>query len=181
FPDGFLHEPLYHRIQPDTALLRLRDTQHRLRRRAYFHFFFGISVPDLLGRFGVDDLVAHADEPDAGRFIRVHGPDRRAANGAGARAAQRAAVGAEQSRHVAERRTVEALLRRGDLLRLQDIELDDVLRALQFAHAQKLTCGVGIAQVVRKGEFVQHRAKIRALEDLKIRGRQFDFAEIGDI
>src|SRR5204862_4268476 len=35
FPDGFLHEPLHHRIQPDTALLRLRDTQHRLRRSAY--------------------------------------------------------------------------------------------------------------------------------------------------
>src|SRR5207302_10046393 len=103
-----------------------------------FHLLLGITVCDLLGRFGVNNLVTHADEPDARRLVRMHGADGRAAHRAGARAAERAAVGAEQTGHLAERATIESLLRRGDLLGLQDVELDDVFGALELAHSQEL-------------------------------------------
>src|SRR4030095_7479993 len=78
FPDALLHEALHHRVETYAALLRLRDAEHRLRRGAHFHLLLGVALRDLLGRLGVDDLVAHADEPDTGRFARVHRSDRRA-------------------------------------------------------------------------------------------------------
>ena len=49
--------------------------------------------------------------------------------------AARTAERAQQARHLAERAAVESLLRRGDLLGLQDVELHDVLGALELAHA----------------------------------------------
>src|SRR6185437_10394512 len=106
---------------------------------------------------------------------------RRLADGARARAAPRAAERAERTGDVADRAAIEALLRGSDLFRLQDVELDDVLRRLELAHAEVLPRGLRITEVVRQLEFLEQRPEVRALEHLEIRGRQFELAEIGDV
>jgi hypothetical protein len=59
------------------------------------------------------------------------------------RRAARAAEHAEEPCHVAECAAVEALLRRGDLLGLENVELHDVLRALELAHPRNLRAACG--------------------------------------
>jgi hypothetical protein len=103
------------------------------------------------------------------------------ATGSGLGGAARAAEHAKEAGHVAERATVEALLGGGDLLGLQDVELDDVLRALELAHAQELARGLRIAQVVGERELVEERAEIRALEHLEVGVGKLDLAEVGDV
>jgi hypothetical protein len=98
-----------------------------------------------------------------------------------ARPAPGAAEGAERAGDVAERMAVEALLGRSDLLRLEDVELDDVLRRLELAHAEELARRLRIAQVVRQLEFLEQRPEVRALEHLEIRRGELELAEIGDV
>src|SRR5260370_17118737 len=78
-PDRFLHEALDHGVERDATLLRLVDPERAGGRRADLHLFLGVAGGDLLGRLRVDDLVAHADDPDAGCFVRMHRTDGRAA------------------------------------------------------------------------------------------------------
>ena len=153
-----------------------------VRRGADFHLLLGVALRDLLGRLGVDDLVAHADDPHAARFARVHRADGRAADRARLRAAARAAEHAEQARHLAERAAVEARLRGGDLLGLQDVELDDVLGGLELAHLQELARGIaGRPGCRRASNSFSSGAEVRALEHLEVGGRQLDLAEVGDV
>ena len=181
FPDALLHEALHHRVEAHAALLRLRHAEHRLGRGADLHLLLGVALRDLLGRLGVDDLVAHADQPDAGRFARVHRADRRAADRARARTAERAGECAQQAGHLAERAAVEALLRLRDLLGLQDVELHDVLRRLELAHAEELARRLRIAEVVGERELIEQPAQIRALQHLEVRRRELELAEVGDV
>src|SRR6266404_3677709 len=114
FPHRFLHEALDHGVERYATLLRLVDAERARGRRADLHLLFGVAGGDLLGRLCVDDLVAHADDPDAGGFVRVHRTDGRAAYRGAAPAAERP----EHASHLSEGAAVEPLLSRGDLLGL---------------------------------------------------------------
>ena len=72
------------------------------------------------------------------------------------------------ARHVADRAAIEPLLRGRDLLGLQDVELDDVLRGLELAHAEHLARRLRIAEVVGKLELLEDRPEIRAFEHLEV-------------
>src|SRR6185503_21028649 len=163
-PDRLLHEALHHRVERHAAFLRLRNAEHRRRLRADLHLLLGVALRDLLGRLGVDDLVAHADDPHAGGLAGMHRADSRMTDRARARAAKRPAERAERAGDVADCAAVETLLCGGDLLGLQDVELDDVLRRLELAHAEELARGLRIAEVVGELELVQQRPEVRALE-----------------
>ena len=43
--------------------------------RADFQFVFGVSLSDLLGRAGINDLVAHTDDPDTSVLGCLHRAD----------------------------------------------------------------------------------------------------------
>src|SRR5438128_12021715 len=68
-PHRLLHEALDHGVERHAALLRLVHPERARRGRTELHLFLGIARGDLPGRLGVDDLVAHPDDPDAGRFV----------------------------------------------------------------------------------------------------------------
>src|SRR5437867_8671567 len=96
FPHRFLHETLHHRVERDAALLRLRYAEHGRRLGADFHLLLGVTLRELLGRFRVDDLVAHADDPHARRLAALHRSDGGLTDGAGACTAPRSAERAER-------------------------------------------------------------------------------------
>jgi hypothetical protein len=76
---------------------------------------------------------------------------------------------------------VEPLLGRGDLLRLENVELHHVFGRLELAHAQVLACLVRIAEVIGELEFLEEGAQIGTLEHLKIGARELDLAEVRDV
>src|SRR6187551_1521839 len=102
FPDRLLDQALHHRVEAHAALLALRHAEDRACLRADLHLLLGVAGRDLLGRLGVDDLVAHADDPHAGRLAGLHRADRLAADRAGARAPPRPRERAERARDVAD-------------------------------------------------------------------------------
>src|SRR5438105_15812746 len=71
-PHRRLHQALHHGVQPDAALRALRHAHHARRIGADFHLQLLVTLGHLLGGAGVHDLVAHADQPDAGRLARLH-------------------------------------------------------------------------------------------------------------
>src|SRR5271154_3682209 len=74
-PDRLLHQTLDHRVQRHPALLRLGNTKRARRSRTDLHFFVGVPRAALLGRPGIDSLIAQAEDPAAGPLIGVHRAD----------------------------------------------------------------------------------------------------------
>src|SRR6185503_4980534 len=173
-PHGLLHEALHHRVETDAALGALRHSHDRARLGTDLHFFLGVSLRDLLGRRRIHDLVAHADQPDAGRFPGLHGSGDRP----GRSPASSAAQDAEQ---VAHRPAVEALLHLRDLLCLEDVELDDPLRGLELADLHRLARLVRIAEVVGERDLVHQWPEVAALQHTEIGLRKLELGIVGDV
>jgi hypothetical protein len=101
--------------------------------------------------------------------------------GADGRGLTAASPPAQDPRHLSDGASIESRLGGGDLLGLQDVELHDVLRRLELAHAQELPGRLRIAEVVRERELVEQRSEIGALQHLEVGGGELHFAEIGDV
>jgi 3-hydroxyisobutyrate dehydrogenase len=128
---------------------------------ADLHLFLGVALRDLLGGFGVHDLVAHTDYPHAARVLGLD----RACRGA----ADRSTLPAQETDHAADGSAIEAFLRCRHLLGFENVELDYPFRGLEFAAAKHFARLIRIAQVVGQGEFVEQWAEIGALEHLEVR------------
>ena len=70
--NGGLYQALHHGIEANAARGLLRNPQHTAALGTNFHLQFLVAGSFLLGGVGVDDFVAHTNQPNASAFLRLH-------------------------------------------------------------------------------------------------------------
>src|SRR5579859_715655 len=92
-PHALLNQPLHHGVERDPALRLARDSCNRRRLSPYLHLLLGVALGDLLAGGGIQELVAHADDPYAGRRGGIDRARDRARRGTAAVVAEQADEG----------------------------------------------------------------------------------------